>query len=208
MYTLKPQTKISICNSWYVIDTWFKYRRAGKFQGRNFHGSVRSNHFLEKTSWNAKIYHRWVRHVQTFTGGSKIMKFVNFFSLKKFLLYGTSSHNYACLWRSFIPSTLELTSIFVFKSIIIAGCDFFKNFLKIFTDDPRALKMPQDSICRCPKHNTWGGSPQIAFDQDSTCHYDQYIKIHINQASRFIACSCNAIGQLLFFQIVLFDNVL
>ena len=35
--------------------------------------------------------------LKPFTGGSKIMKFVNFFSLKKFPLYGKSLHNYACL---------------------------------------------------------------------------------------------------------------
>ena len=63
------------------------------FEGENFHGSVGSEHFMEKTCGMLNQSHRWVRHTENvlekpFASGSHTAKFVKVFSLESFPLKG------------------------------------------------------------------------------------------------------------------------
>ena len=76
-----------------VQDLCFVYAvQQETFEGENFHGSVRSDHFAENTFVEC---YRWVQHTpnfvdKTFADGSKTTKFINVFSFESFSSYGTT----------------------------------------------------------------------------------------------------------------------
>ena len=71
----------------------------GTFEGENFHGSCKCDHFVEKTFVKCKNL-TYVGMAcpnfeeKTFAGGSKTVKSVNVFFLKSFLLYGSILSGY------------------------------------------------------------------------------------------------------------------